>query len=473
MEKQRAIEEDSPKTFIERYRRHVFSTCFESVPGEDPLDYWKNYLFVTTLLFIIPLCSIALIPGVYLSYLTSLTGLLIADILAVVGLLLIAHVRGIPLAVRKWVFIGIIYAIGLILIYYLGNYGPGLLYLLAVSVFMILVFPENAAWTGFYLNLAACLLFGGVIYLRIPLDGRFSSPIDLQTWIAISSNLIFLNAVFVVLIPKLFKGLQESLREQYLLRRKLEEQQEALKRSLSEVKSKNTDLEHFTYVASHDLQEPLRMVTGFMSLLEKRYSDQLDAKGKTYIRHAVDGATRMRQLILDLLKYSRIHPGTDPIEEVDVQRLFDEVIHTLSPEIRRLDATITHGPLPTIISHHSFLFLVLQNLVSNALKYAKRGIPPEIHLSCEEQEETWLFWIRDNGIGIEQEYFERIFVIFQRLHQKDAYDGTGMGLAIVKKIVESMEGKIWLQSRAGQGTTFYFTVPKHASNPKSQALLRT
>lgn len=466
METQNRTYTTATNRFIERYRRHVFTTCAEAFRPQDPLDYWKNYLFVTTLLFIIPLCSIALIPGVYLSYITSHTGLLFADILAVIGLLLIAHVPGIPLIVRKWVFIGIIYGIGVVLIYYLGNFGPGLLYLLAVSVFIILVLPANAGWMGLYLNGATCFFFGGLIYMGAPLQSRFSAALDIQSWIAISSNLIFLNAVFVVLIPKLFKGLQESLREQYLLRTKLEQQKDALKRSLSEVKSKNNDLEHFTYVASHDLQEPLRMVTGFMQLLEKRYADQLDAKGKTYIRHAVEGASRMRQLILDLLKYSRIHPGKDPIEAVDLQRLFDEVVHTLSQEIRRLDATVSHGPLPVIVSHHSFLFLVLQNLIGNSLKYAKKNIPPQIHLSCEDQGDTWFFRVTDNGIGIDPEYFERIFVIFQRLHQKDEYEGTGMGLAIVKKILDSLEGKIGLQSKPGEGTTFYFSLPKTGSDKK-------
>lgn len=243
---------------------------------------------------------------------------------------------------------------------------------MAVSVFIILVLPANAGWMGLYLNGATCFFFGGLIYMGAPLQSRFSAAIDIESWVAISSNLIFLNAVFIALIPKLFKGLQESLREQSLLRTKLEQQKDALKRSLSDIKSKNNDLEHFIYVASHDLQEPLRMVTGFMQLLEKRYADQLDAKGKTYIRHAVEGASRMHQLILDLLKYSRIHPGKDPIEPVDLQRLFDEVVHTLSQEIRRLDATVSHGPLPVIVSHHSFLFLVLQNLIGNSLKYAKK-----------------------------------------------------------------------------------------------------
>ncbi len=460
MKKEHSVDESLVERAWKKYRYHVFSTCLETGKIKDPLNYWRDYLFVTTLLFIIPLCLITLIPGIYLSYITSLNGLIVADGIAIAGLLLITHLPGIRLIIRKWLFIGITYGIGIVLIYYLGNFGPGLLYLLAISVFMILVLPGKSRWISLYLNLASCLIFGWLIQEGNPFQSQYAASVDIKTWVAISTNLIFLNVVFIVLIPILFKGLQTSLEEQYALQKALERQKDALKRSLAEVESKNEELEHFTYVASHDLQEPLRMVTGFLQLIEKRYANLIDEKGKSYIMHAVDGANRMRQLILDLLKYSRIQTIQDPAHEVDMSVLWEEAKITLAEEIETLNAEVTHGPLPKITSHSSFLSLVIQNLLGNALKYSKKDIPPKIHLSSQDQGSKWLFQVTDNGIGIHPDYFQKIFVLFQRLHQKDKYQGTGMGLAIVKKIIENLGGEVWLESHEGLGTSFYFTIPK-------------
>lgn len=460
MKKKNTVAEGLVRRAWIKYRLHVFNTCLGTGNSNDPINYWRDYLFVTTLLFIIPLCLIALIPGVYLAYVTSLHGIVIADGIAIAGLLLITHLPGIQLIVRKWLFIVITYSIGVVLIYYLGNFGPGLLYLLAISIFMILVLPGKSHWVSLYLNLAVCLVFGWLIQAGNPFQSQYDDAVDIKNWVAISTNLIFLNIVFIVLIPILFRGLQKSLEEQYSLQKALNQQKNALKQSLSEVESKNEELQHFTYVASHDLQEPLRMVTGFLHLLEKRYTSLIDEKGKLYILHAVDGANRMRQLILDLLKYSRIQAIQEPAREVDMDILWKNVQTTLAEEIETRNAEITQGPLPTIISHYSFVSAVIQNLISNALKYSKNDIPPKIHLSCEDQDSKWLFKMSDNGIGIHPDYFQKIFVLFQRLHQRNKYQGTGMGLAIVKKIIENLGGEIWLESSEGFGTSFYFTIPK-------------
>ena len=337
-----------------------------------------------------------------------------------------------------------------------------MLYLLAISVFMILVLPVKYAYISFYLNILTCIFFGWLIYQEGIQQSYFTSTVDLQSWIAISSNLIFLSAVFSVLIPKLFKGLAESLEEQYLLETALKGQKEKLKETLAEVETKNAELEHFTYVASHDLQEPLRMVTGFLQLLEKKYAHLLDPKAKTYIHYAVDGAQRMRQLILDLLAYSRVNKVNSKTESVDFNKILEEIKLTFQPEIRQLKAVVTADPLPTITGHSSFYFLLLQNLIGNALKYSKPNLPPKIHISVEEKENEWLFQVKDNGIGIDQAYFEKIFILFQRLHQRETYQGTGMGLAIVKKIITNLGGKIWVKSTPDEGSTFLFTLPKLA-----------
>jgi PAS domain S-box-containing protein len=235
---------------------------------------------------------------------------------------------------------------------------------------------------------------------------------------------------------------------------------EDLKIKAKELSISNAELEQFAYVASHDLQEPLRMVTSFLTQLEKKYGDVIDEKGKRYINFAVDGAKRMRQIILDLLDFSRVGNTEDDFETIDVKKMIADIIVLFKKQIMEEKATIVFNDLPVIEFYKTPLRQVLQNLIGNSLKYHKKDVAPEIEIKCEELPGLWKFSIRDNGIGISQDYFEKIFIIFQRLHNKEEYSGTGMGLAITKKIIENMGGKIWLTSVLGQGSIFNFTILK-------------
>ncbi|OEY71187.1 PAS domain-containing protein [Salegentibacter salarius] len=234
-----------------------------------------------------------------------------------------------------------------------------------------------------------------------------------------------------------------------------------LKERAKELAISNAELEQFAYVASHDLQEPLRMVTSFLTQLEKKYADVLDEKALLYIDFAVDGAKRMRQIILDLLEFSRVGRTEDKLETVDINDVLDDVKHLYRKKISDKKVRIITETLPVIEAPKSPIRQVFQNLISNAIKYSKEGVNPEINIKHNETEDFWEFTIQDNGIGIEQEYFDRIFVIFQRLHRREEYSGTGMGLAVTKKIIENLGGKIWLESREGEGTTFHFTISKN------------
>ncbi|RYY20528.1 MAG: PAS domain S-box protein [Chitinophagaceae bacterium] len=227
-----------------------------------------------------------------------------------------------------------------------------------------------------------------------------------------------------------------------------------------QIRLSNQELEQFAYVASHDLQEPLRMVTSFLTQLEKRYNDKLDEKAKQYIYFAVDGARRMRQIILDLLGFSRIGKWSDAPELLDLNQLATEAMLLYSQRIDESQAIINVSKLPTIASYRTPLEQVFQNLISNALKYRREGIPPIVDINWKENNQDWIFSVSDNGIGIAEEHFERVFVIFQRLHHRDKYSGTGIGLAIVKKIITNLGGKIWVEPRKESGTTFVFTIPK-------------
>lgn len=235
---------------------------------------------------------------------------------------------------------------------------------------------------------------------------------------------------------------------------------ENLQKQTNDLAISNAELEQFAFIASHDLQEPLRMVTSFLTQLEKKYYEQLDDKGKQYIHFAVDGAKRMRQIILDLLEYSRVGRLDSNNEKINTEEIIDDVRALYKSMIEESAAEIASNTLPIIHTDKSLLRQTFQNLIGNALKYQKKGVRPEISVSCEDRSDYWLFSVSDNGIGIDVEYFDHIFIIFKRLHNREEYPGTGMGLAITKKIVENMGGKIWVKSEKDKGSTFYFTIPK-------------
>jgi len=229
-----------------------------------------------------------------------------------------------------------------------------------------------------------------------------------------------------------------------------------------ELRGSNAQLEQFAYVASHDLQEPLRMVSSYLELLERRYRDQLDSQAQEFIHYAVDGARRMKGLIQDLLSFSRAGTTALKSRTVQAQAILEDVLANLMVAVEQGHAEVTADPLPEIVADPGLLAPVFQNLIANAIKFQTNGTP-RVHVSAQRGGAGWIFSVRDNGIGIEPQHATRVFGIFERLHPSDRYPGTGVGLAIAQRIVERHGGKIWFESELGIGTTFFFTVPDRAA----------
>jgi PAS domain S-box-containing protein len=226
-------------------------------------------------------------------------------------------------------------------------------------------------------------------------------------------------------------------------------------------KRTEAELEQFAYIASHDLHEPLRMVARYVQLLGDRYRGKLDADADEFIFYAVDGVTRMQRLITDLLEFSRA--GRRHVaERIAVSWIFDQTLFNLRAAIEESGATVTSSGLPTVAADAMQMMQLLQNLIGNAIKFRGEE-PPRVHVSAESRGTEWVFSVRDNGIGIDPSYFQRIFGLFQRLHGSAKYPGAGIGLAICKRIVENHGGRIWVESQPGQGTTFFFTLPGGAA----------
>jgi PAS domain S-box-containing protein len=238
-------------------------------------------------------------------------------------------------------------------------------------------------------------------------------------------------------------------------RKQMEEQLES---TFADLQRSNAELEQFAYIASHDLQEPLRMITSYMQIIEEDYKGKLDEDADEYIGFAVDGAKRMQTLINDLLKYSRVGTKGKPLVPMSAETALTVALDNMQVTIDETKAVITHDQLPIVLGDDGQLSQVFQNLLSNAIKFRSNSAP-QIHISVEQTPEEWVFSVQDNGIGIDMKYADRIFTIFQRLHGREEYPGTGIGLAVVKKIVQRHGGRIWVKSAPESGSTFYFTLP--------------
>jgi len=445
--------------YWDKYTKLVKRNCAGSGEVKD-LAYWRNNLFSSTIIYLLPFCFIALLPSLYLVFLTGQYSIALVDLFAVILMLIVAFMPGIILTARKVIFISCFYIFSCAMLYYIGLGGPGLLFLLAACLLSILIFPTTYIYWPAWMNTIICILFGiAQLFNLLPWLRREDHPVNL--WIAVSANLIFISFLLSALIPRLFAGLQHTLDKEQRLKEQLNKEQRSLEQALSMLQQKNMELEQFAYVASHDLNEPIRMISSFMGLLKDRYGEQLDEKANTYIDYAVDGGKRMQKMISDLLELSRTGRKDSEKETVNLQEILEEVKLNIFKLIEETHAEIiTTTALPVILFSRTDIIRLIQNLVSNAIKFRRKETIPIIKLSVTDGQSSWLFSIQDNGIGIDKAKFQKIFEVFTRLHLKEEYEGTGIGLAICKKIAEQNGGEIWVESEEGQGSTFCFTIKK-------------
>ncbi|SMB97196.1 PAS domain S-box-containing protein [Deinococcus hopiensis KR-140] len=237
----------------------------------------------------------------------------------------------------------------------------------------------------------------------------------------------------------------------------------------TELQRSNAELEQFAYIASHDLQAPLRAVTSFAGLLERRYSGQLDERARTYLEHIMASGQHMKRLVDELLSFSRVTTHRRPPKPVPLRQVVDDTLSRLTSDIAAVAGEVTYENLPTVMGDASQLGQLFQNLISNALKYHRAGVAPQVRLRAEQEGKLWHFTVTDNGIGIEKQYFERIFQVFQRLHPREQFEGTGIGLALCLKIVQHHGGRLWVESTPGEGSTFHFTL---SASPEDAVLLK-
>ncbi len=374
----------------------------------------------------------------------------------------------IPYNVRAGIAILLAFALGLATLQFLGLMGSGRVWLFAFSVLATVLLGWTVGFITLFLNLITMLLFGWLMATG-RIDWSVSEGHNVEVWTTTTVTFMLIIIMVTSFLGILVTGLENSLKkekkmarelekERTLLERRVQERTQDLDQKARELARSNNELQNFAHIASHDLQEPLRMISSYLQLLERRYKGQLDAEADEFIHYSVDGAQRMGALLDGLLSYARVDSKGSEFVPTSCETSVQAALDNLKIAIEENEAAVQVRDLPELMADPTQLAQLFQNLIGNTLKYRSEA-PPEILISAAAEAENWHFTVVDNGIGFDPTQAERIFMIFQRLHTKDEAEGLGLGLAICKKIVERHGGRIWAESRAGGGATFHFTLP--------------
>ncbi|WOK08843.1 ATP-binding protein [Imperialibacter roseus] len=450
--------------FWSRYRELIASNLSkETVPEIKGVDYWRDKLFYVIVVYTLPVCMIAYIPAMAICYYLDQTAIAFYDSLAIVLIVLVTFSKRLSLRCRKLIYVFTLYLLSVSLLYYMGAYGPGLLYLLSTVIFVSLIYSSKLAYWCILINTVICLLFALGMQLQV-MDSAMVTIYTPEAWLAVASNQVLLSILFAASIQMLTSGFTQTLEKESSLKENIKNEVIESARLVKELKIKNEEMEQFTYIASHDLQEPLNTILGITEVLKlpsARNAARDFEKGLDYISFSVE---RLKMLIKGLLDYSRIGRQL-AFEEVRCEEVIRNVASDLRSAVSESGAKLIIDESVRDMDRVAVFPLdfnqLFQNLISNAIKFRSPTVKPVIEVSVKERSDFYEFLIKDNGIGIDKDNLDKIFIIFKRAHSDTAYQGTGIGLAFCKKIVELHGGKIWVESKAGSGSSFYFTISRH------------
>lgn len=445
------------KRYRESVETNVASDSFPVVRG---VHFWRDRLFTVILVYTLPVGMIAYVPAMVACYYFSVPEIAFFDTLAVLLLAIATFRKRLSIKSRKLIFIITMYLLSVSLLYYMGVYGPGLLYLLSSVIFVSLIYSSRLAYICIVVNTLICVLFAaGLRYGLITTD--MATVYTPESWLVVASNQVLLSILFAAAIQMLTSGFMDTLQTEGELKNKLVLEGIESQRLVNELKLKNEELEQFAYIASHDLQEPLNTISGLVEVLNLDNTKTENDDFKTSLGFISFSVDRLRLLIKGLLDYSRIGRQRE-LEEVDCKTMLSHVVDDLRASILESNATITIDEsinlLPKINVYPLDFQQLFQNLVSNAIKFRNEGVAPEIRLAVMQEGDFLRFSVTDNGIGVQRGSLENIFVIFKRGHASKRYAGTGIGLAFCKKIIDLHGGRIWVESEPGKGSQFFFTI---------------
>lgn len=439
--------------WIKRYENFMLIRLIPQKKPNSDLEYLRNEIFLKCLIYIFPSGIIVLFPGTLNAIYLKQYSVLTFSILTYLIMFIITIPVRIPIHIKKIIFTLALFNLGFQLFFRLDFIFLGILYWTIANISIVLLYSKKTTLIIGLLNTLVCIFIGYLIYSNHLIWFK-SVSINLDKWIIISVNMLFLNIIVSILINQLISNLQSVIFKEI-------NSSENLKKTNHLLHAKNDELEHMTYVASHDLQEPLRMVTSFLTQLEIKYKDQLDQRGKQYIHFAMNGAVKMREVMLEILAFSKIGMDNGQLEIIQLNELVDEVLWMNRKLIQENNSQIIIEQLPNMLGHKILLRTLFTNLISNAVKYKSNARISIVKLTCDIKEHDYVFKIIDNGIGIPDEKKDQIFQLFNRGDvNKNQVQGSGIGLAICKKITLLMNGEISVSSVHNEGCTFTVQLPK-------------
>ena len=439
--------------WINHYESVMLKRVLPEKENFTTLAYLRILIFYKSLIYILPFAFLVLIPGIYYSIKTGENYVAIFDIITYITIVSLIFINRISITIKKLIFTVMMFHLSFQLFFRLDNITVGMLYWLISNISIALLYSKRTTLFFGVFNFILSVIIGLLIAF-----GNFhiisKSNDELTEWVVTSLNMQFLNIIISILIDYILIKLQHVIFIQ-------NETHKNLENSVLMLQNKNDELEHMTYVASHDLQEPLRMVTSFLAQLDKKYKDQLDQRGKQYIHFAMDGANKMRDVMLEVLAFSKIGMNQSKQEEVNINELVDEVLWMNRKLIQENNSQLIIDQLPIIYGHRILLRTLFTNLISNAVKYKSHTRISIIKVEYHEENDMHVFEITDNGIGIPAEKLEQIFLLFNRGDYKNnQVQGSGIGLTICKKIILLMKGNIHVESTLHEGSTFRLKFPK-------------